>query len=350
MKKDMRIFLLTPWKPAKDGLRHYSEELFSSFKINFPLLKLTVIPWNYTKKSKRLLSPMKDYARHLLSAFHLDVLHIQYIAGLYLWHLFPLLITTKLLGKKVIFTLHELNDNATGKLLLNWIQTLYLLFADALIVHTEFHKQALPHRLQRKTRVIPHASPDLQTIYNITPHPQTLLLAGFINPWKGYDLAIEAFAQIANDLPNLSMIIVGKAHDAACADALKKQIIKAGLEHRITLLTEFIPKEELEKNFCQADAVLLPYRRITMSGILANAIGARRPMIMTRLKPFVEHTMNTSLYFEKEDASDLAQKIVSLMTDRDLHKAQEQSAQELYEYYSLKRVTQLTKHLYDQLV
>jgi glycosyltransferase involved in cell wall biosynthesis len=341
--------MLTPWKPAKDGLRHYSEELFTQFHKDHTTTRLRALPWNYTKKRSRLLLPVKDYPKHLFTLLFTDVLHIQYIAGLYLWHLFPLLFFAKLLRKKVIFTLHELNDNATGKALLTIIQKLYLLFADALIVHTVFHKNKLPKHLQRKVRVIPHASPNLQATHRLKAKKDTVLLAGFINPWKGYDLAIKALAILKDKLPTLTMTIVGKAHDPSYAKQLESLIKEQGLTKRIDLITDFIPKQDLEHHFCKAGAVLLPYRRITMSGILANAIGAKRPMIMTNLEPFKEHTLNGCLYFKKDDADDLAQKIYLLLSDKNIYQEQERAAENLYEHYSLKHVAQLTKHLYDTL-
>src|ERR671929_200673 len=51
--------------------------------------------------------------------------------------------------------------------------------------------------------------------------------------------------------------------------------------HAVTLLTSRFPHDEVRELMAQAAAVVLPYRQLDSSGVLATAIGYRRPVVVS---------------------------------------------------------------------
>src|SRR5690606_41588884 len=59
-----------------------------------------------------------------------------------------------------------------------------------------------------------------------------LLAVGRLHESKGFDLLIEAFAQLAGYFPNWDLVILGEGD---CREPLQAQIEAAGLEQRISM-------------------------------------------------------------------------------------------------------------------
>ena len=101
------------------------------------------------------------------------------------------------------------------------------------------------------------------------PEGRTLLFFGLIRDYKGLDVLLEALPEI----PDASLVVAGdpvdpvqqRDHRRACRVAAP---LHRGRTRCPTLMT-------------RAAAVVLPYRRLDSSGVLATAIGYRRPVVVT---------------------------------------------------------------------
>lgn len=341
----MHILMVAPSAPAKDGLRFYSEHLIAGFK---PEHNFRVFSWNYQDKITRLLSPLLSLPRLLKEAKSADIVHIQYVASLYLWHLLPLFFAAKIFKYKVLLTIHETNENATGHRFLEALQRLYEHLCDGIVVHTTYHKSLLKHSSQNKTIVIPHG------VVTTSPFQENeqnglILLPGFINPWKGHDVLIQAMATVHHQLPNAKLQIIGSGHDKAFCEKIKSLVKSLNATSYIEITDEFVSKEDFDKCFRKAQLVVLPYRRITMSGILTDAISAHKVTILSNLAPFIEVTKNQGAYFNTGEPTSLAKQIIKLLTDKQAFNEQKQLQTELVKEYSFARIAELTSNYYAKL-
>jgi len=144
-----------------------------------------------------------------------------------------------------------------------------------------------------------------------------LLFFGFIRKYKGLDMAIEAFAQVAKQRSDVSFLICGesfwhtldstkwttrmkqflfglakkivlqKSDDERDYKPLEK-IKELGIEDRCVVVNRFIANEEVPVYFQVSDAVVLFYRTATPSGIESLSYNFRLPILATKVGHFPE--------------------------------------------------------------
>ena len=100
------------------------------------------------------------------------------------------------------------------------------------------------------------------------PEGRTLLFFGLIRDYKGLDVLLSALPEI----PDARLIVAGDPVD---------HIEPVDLDGRVEWRLRFLPDDEVREVMGRAAAVVLPYRRLDSSGVLATAIGYRRPVVVT---------------------------------------------------------------------
>lgn len=132
------------------------------------------------------------------------------------------------------------------------------------------------------------------------------LFFGFIRDYKGLDLLIDAMAMLPADHV---LIIAGEPY----GDIAKyhEAIARQGLKDRVVDHIRYIADQEVPMFFSAADAVVLPYKSATQSGITAIAYHFGTPVIATDvggLKESVEHD-RTGLIVSEPEAGAIAEAI-----------------------------------------
>jgi beta-1,4-mannosyltransferase len=109
-----------------------------------------------------------------------------------------------------------------------------------------------------------------------------LLCFGQVRPYKGFDVALAAL----NHLPaNEYHLIIAGGGQHGCAERLRQS---ANGRPDVTLRLEEMSEQRLADLLAVSDAVLLPYRNITGSGVLLAALTAGRGVVATDLPYFRE--------------------------------------------------------------
>jgi glycosyltransferase involved in cell wall biosynthesis len=107
------------------------------------------------------------------------------------------------------------------------------------------------------------------------PTGRTLLFFGLIRDYKGLDVLVDALPKIED----ARLVVLGDPVDSvAPVQELAKRI---GVDDRIEWRLGFAPEDDVREAMAQAAAVVLPYRQLDSSGVLATAIGYRRPVVVT---------------------------------------------------------------------
>jgi glycosyltransferase involved in cell wall biosynthesis len=118
---------------------------------------------------------------------------------------------------------------------------------------------------------------------------QVLLFFGLVRKYKGLDVLLKALPIILQHL-NLRLLVVGEFYEDE--DRYKEQLRRSGCEHAVTIVPDYIPADQVGLYFCACDAVVLPYRSATQSGIVQIAYQFDKPVITTDvggLAEAVEH-------------------------------------------------------------
>ena len=133
-----------------------------------------------------------------------------------------------------------------------------------------------------------------------------LLSFGRLLPYKGLDLLADALARIGTE-SKLLVRVVGSGPESAELQLLR------GMPH-VTVENRWVPEPELGALLAWADALVLPYREASQSGVAALALAAGRRVIATRVGGLTEQLGNEKLATLCEpDAAGLADAIAHLV-------------------------------------
>ena len=203
--------------------------------------------------------------------------------------------TAKRLGKRVVWTVHDLEPHDGGNLADRFGTALLARNADLVICHAETTRERLVRRYfgRRDNTVImrhgnydgvfPAARPRAEALaaLNLDPAKRTLVAAGGLRTYKGYEIAIAAAAELGADY----QFVIAGGYDPdtpALADDLRK---RAADKPNVRLVLKQVSEAEMADLYGAADCVLLPYRWITGSGALLTAFTLGRAVVASDL-PF----------------------------------------------------------------
>jgi glycosyltransferase involved in cell wall biosynthesis len=190
-----------------------------------------------------------------------------------------------------------------------------------IVVHSHAGEAALVRLgvpVSKITR-IPHAA--LTGYGDVKPVPPPLpdgvpvaLFAGLIRPYKGLGDLLDAWPAVRERVPGAVLHVLGRSlgGDADAARAAASEGVVADLR--------YADPGEWSGAMLRADVVVLPYRSIDQSGVLATAIALGRPVIATDVGGFGETLADTDagLLVPPRDPAVLAATIAALLLDADL--------------------------------
>ena len=153
---------------------------------------------------------------------------------------------------------------------------------DLLAIRSDLPYTILPHPLythfgEKMDRA------EAERALGIRSGKKNLLFFGLIRQYKGLDILLEAFRQLGDDY---QLIVAGEPYGSF--EPYRKIIDSLPGKDRITLITEYIPDNEVSKYFSAADVTVLPYRSATQSGISSISYHFEVPMIVTAVGGLTE--------------------------------------------------------------
>jgi glycosyltransferase involved in cell wall biosynthesis len=142
-----------------------------------------------------------------------------------------------------------------------------------------------------------------------------ILFFGFIRDYKGLDVLIEALSFIKKSL-NVKLIVAGEFYSDE--KPYLNLIKKFNLQNSVILKKDFIPTSDVKYYFSASDAVILPYRSATQSGIVQIAVNFARPVIASDVGGISEVIKNGEAGYivKKEDPKALADAITKFYDEK----------------------------------
>lgn len=346
-----KICLLSSCPPQRCGVAYYTRDFAQELQktINFEFYC-----WNENGIWQKLLAPFKRFGELKRIVQDFDLIHFQYELGIYYPFFLPLvaLLTAGSQQKpRLVITLHESHRRRELKYLpLRWHQYLFLHIFDRIIVHNRIHYHSLPKVLRHRAQVIPQGI-RVNKRKQVARQTQRglLVMIGFINPWKGHDLAIRALPQILTEVPETHLVIVGQGYHQGYLHQLKGLVKQLGLTNHVSFREAFVTEEELGRWIRRATLVLCPYRYVTSSAVLARTIEQGGIAVLSALPEFVEYTHGKAVYVECDNVSSLAQKVSEILKDMAQRERLQQTFKKLADEYALNKIARQTKQLYLEL-
>ena len=180
--------------------------------------------------------------------------------------------------------------------------------------------------------------------------PNTKRMLGVVSrlePIKGMDLVVPAFAEVLGAHPEVRLLVVG---DGSLRASMEEQAAADGCAEAITFVGRQ-PQEQLAQWYSQMDIVLMPSRSegFGLTAIEAMASGCVVVASDVGGLPEVVRDGICGLLHRTEDIADMASKISTLIGDEALYdRLQAQSLVEVGKY-SFERYAALMNDLYNKL-
>lgn len=132
------------------------------------------------------------------------------------------------------------------------------------------------------------------------------LFFGFVRPYKGLRVLIDAMAILKSKGSNLHLVVAGEFWDDQAA--YENQIEKLGVREMVTIRAEYIPDSDAGLYFEAADFFVAPYISGTQSGSIKQAMGYGLPLVVTELitDPMILENPAGSIVIPTDDVESLA--------------------------------------------
>lgn len=302
---------------------------------DFPFLPLC--PTKAKNISK--FNKMFRYYKYLLDIYKLirkekyDVVHFQFFRRRRIESLYFVML--KIMGIKLAHTVHDISPLDESELD-HLFNLLVYKTSDILFVHSYSNKKTLATEMklnEAKIKVMPHGDFDnyipariiskseAREIFGLSEEYNVILFFGAIKEYKGLDILSNSFATASMKIKNLALIIAGEAGDAETKQIVikcKEILSKLPKEAKVIFHDKFIPVTEVAKYFIASDVVVLPYRRVTHSGIPHLAYSFGRPIIASNVGDFEEviEEGKNGFVLSSNTQENLSEKIIQAFSDK----------------------------------
>jgi glycosyltransferase involved in cell wall biosynthesis len=149
------------------------------------------------------------------------------------------------------------------------------------------------------------------------PSGSTLLFFGLLREYKGLDVLIRALPMIVERVPEVRLVVAGDVAEPAAGAHARALVAELGLGDRVEWRLHFLGPQEIAPLMERSTLVVLPYRKIDSSGVLATALGHGRPAVVTDVGglPDAIRDYGAGLVVPPDDSAALAAACVELLAD-----------------------------------
>jgi glycosyltransferase involved in cell wall biosynthesis len=215
----------------------------------------------------------------------------------------------------LVFTAHDVLPRRTERRLDLWRAVFATV--DRVVVHGSAAVEQLrelgvpPERIAR----IPHPLFNAPVDDLRPPNGRTLLHFGFLRSEKGLDVLLRALPGIAAEVPDVRLVVAGDPLEPV--ERLERLAAELGVASQVDWRLGYVDDTAIPALMEQATALVLPYRKIESSGVLATALGHGRPAVVSDVGSLGEtvREFDAGLVVPPEDPDALAAACVRLLVD-----------------------------------
>lgn len=235
----------------------------------------------------------------------------------------------QVLGRRVVLTCHNLGwHERDGRIEAHGLATYRK--ADAVVTLSDAERDRLVDAdaaMAARSLTIPHGDLGFLTgtklpmaqarrRLDLASDGRLLLFFGYFKEYKGADVLLDAVAVLRDRERSVPVVLAGQA-EAGPAAALEEQVRRLGIGDLVTIHGGYVAVEDAAAYFAAADAVVLPYRHATQSGVVQLAYAYGRPVVVTDVGGLVEDVVagKTGEIARPGDPADLADAIERLVDD-----------------------------------
>jgi glycosyltransferase involved in cell wall biosynthesis len=301
----LRIALLSPFPPLKGGIARFSERLGRALEeegcevipVTFrrlwprwlmkgrPASEPGVTVLHDTQLSLVLLNPLSWLAvARRLRAVRPDVLLFAYWSGA----LAPLcMMIRRVSGLKTVVLLHNFtsHESIPGESMLKrmlvassegFITLSRTVESELKAFMPEANALALFHPFYEPQGPAPSRQEARQAL-GLPEASKVLLFFGYIREYKGVDTLLESMAIVLRKDSSVRLVVAGEF--ILDSSVFRLHAERLGIAGQVDIYEGYVPSGQVACVMAAADAVVLPYRSATQSGIVSLAFGHGVPVI-----------------------------------------------------------------------
>jgi glycosyltransferase involved in cell wall biosynthesis len=198
-------------------------------------------------------------------------------------------------------------------------------------------------------------SAKIEKLSSLPPHlssPFRLISLGRLLHWKGFDLALQAFAQLVQDVPDSEYWIVGDGPERKNLERLAR---KLGIIDKVRFWGA-LPRSEALKKLAECDVLVHPSLHDSGGWVCVEAMASGRPVICLDLGgPALQITEETGFkippHTPERVVKDMVEAMRKLALDADLRRRMGEAGRwRVGEAFSWERRAGFIANIYSQIV
>jgi len=218
-----------------------------------------------------------------------------------------------------------------------------------IIVCSQFNKEIINSMTSSKVYVIPNGVnlPSIQNIQSRSLPMSSIFYVGMLLKSKGVDILISAIPIIKKSIPDACLYIAGAGKEEA---KLKNLVKELNVEGNVKFLG-FITEEEKYAYYKSIDIFVLPSLFEPFGIVLLEAMACGKPIVASNVGgiPYIVEDGKTGLLFESENVEDLAEKIVTLLKDKESREKMGKAGKERAKEFTWEKVAERTVEVYKEI-
>lgn len=304
----MKVFFVNPM--SRNNLAQYDVSLLESLVnqdndlkiryvcsegVDYQIKNISNLPIFTYFIHRRVLTKVASYVITIVKLFFItvkdkpDLIHFQWLK-IPVIDLILLLFLERFLNVKCFLTVHNLmphRPNFSDKI----FYALIYRTVSGLFVHENHARKNLVDIFgvpDSRITTIPHGplrvkpgpceslSNDVTSL--VSKSKNIILCMGRLSNYKGIDLLMESWAEMPQEyLKQFTLVLAGKSDDSIALN-VRKQIHS----HPSTFwINRYLTDTDLHHLIESSSAIVVPYKKISQSGVLFTAIGHKKPFLVT---------------------------------------------------------------------
>ena len=155
----------------------------------------------------------------------------------------------------------------------------------------------------------------IQERYNLPD--KFILYLGTLQPRKNIPTLIKAYANIKNQLPDVSLVLAGGRNHNYDLN-IDREIEKSALKETEVIFTGFVAEEDKKALMTLASCFCFPSLYEGFGIPILEAFSCNVPCVVSNIPPHIEVAREAALFFAPKDSNELSEKIVQIFTQENL--------------------------------